>query len=173
MSAAGCSCTTPQEALDSSLRQATSSADSAFCEPGLCRSRARTGLRWLQIRVEVEEVVNGMPEILFAAEIAFRSQNRRVSQQELNLLKFSTIGVAQLRTSAQVRRRSCGAICSSPARWQQLRTTYQTTFSEIPEPQTFPTLATARKIFPFVIAAAEIHSSSACLTQRGIGTVRT
>ena len=54
---------------------------------------------WLHLYSEVKEIVDRMPEILFAAEIAFRSQNRRVSQQELNLLKFSTIGVAQLRTS--------------------------------------------------------------------------
>src|SRR5689334_3796208 len=54
-------------------------------------------------------------------------------------------------------------MCSSPTRLQHCRTTYQTTFSEIPEPQTLPLLATARNIFPFVTPAAEIHSSSACL----------
>ena len=39
-----------------------------------------------------------MPEILFAAEIAFRSLDRCVSEQELNLLKLTTAGVAKLRT---------------------------------------------------------------------------
>jgi len=74
---------------------------------------------------------------------------------------------------AQVLRRSCGAMCSSPARWQHLRTTYQTTFcSEIPDPQTLPLLATARNTLPFVMPAAEIQSSSDCFAQWGIGTVR-
>jgi len=40
-----------------------------------------------------------MPEILLAAEIAFRGLDRCVSEQELNLLKLTTAVVAQLRTS--------------------------------------------------------------------------
>ena len=39
---------------------------------------------------------------------------------------------------AQVRRKSCGARCSSSSRRAQSRTTYQTTFSEIPRPQADP-----------------------------------
>jgi hypothetical protein len=38
-----------------------------------------------------------MPEILFAAEIAFRCLDRCVPKQELNLLKTTTAIVAQLR----------------------------------------------------------------------------
>jgi hypothetical protein len=54
-----------------------------------------------------------MPEILFAAEVAFRSQKRRVSEQKLNLLKFSAICVAQLRTSpTQIVRRDTRQSCS-------------------------------------------------------------
>ena len=40
----------------------------------------------LPVRSEVEEVVNRMPEILFATEIAFRGLHRCMPQQELNLL---------------------------------------------------------------------------------------
>ena len=75
-------------------------ARGCFYGHGLGRCRARTGLLWVDIHFEVEEVVDWMPEILFTAEIAFGSQNRRVSQQELNLLQFSTIGVAEFRTSS-------------------------------------------------------------------------
>lgn len=41
-----------------------------------------------------------MPEVLFAAQIAFRGQHRGVSQQELNLLKLSAIRVAELGTGS-------------------------------------------------------------------------
>ena len=51
----------------------------------------------LPIRSEVEKVVYWMPEILFAAEIAFRRLDRCMSQQELNLLQFTTTVVTQLR----------------------------------------------------------------------------
>jgi hypothetical protein len=40
----------------------------------------------LRIRSEVEKVVHGMPEILFAAEIAFRGLHGCMPEQELNLL---------------------------------------------------------------------------------------
>ncbi len=41
-----------------------------------------------------------MSQILFAAEIAFRRLHGYVPQQELNLLKLSAVGVAQLRTGS-------------------------------------------------------------------------
>src|SRR6185312_9559747 len=54
-----------------------------------------------------------MSKVLFTAEIAFGSQNRRVSQQELNLLQFATVGVAKLRTSpTQIVRRDMLQSCS-------------------------------------------------------------
>ena len=40
----------------------------------------------LPVRSEVEKVVHGMPEILFAAEIAFRRLHGCMPEQELNLL---------------------------------------------------------------------------------------
>lgn len=43
---------------------------------------------------EFKKVVHRVPEILFAAEIAFCSLYRRMSQQELNLLQLATAGVA-------------------------------------------------------------------------------
>jgi hypothetical protein len=61
---------------------------------------------------------------------------------------------------------------SNPALWQQVLTTYQTTFCEMPRPHTFPSLATARKIFPSVTLAARVHWSRAAFTQFGMGTVR-
>jgi hypothetical protein len=54
-----------------------------------------------------------MSKVLFAAEIAFGSQNRCVSQQELNLLQFATVGVAKLRASpTQIVRRDMLQPCS-------------------------------------------------------------
>ena len=54
----------------------------------------------LRIRSEVEKIVHRMPEILFAAETAFRGLHRGISQQELDLLQFTTAILAQLRTSS-------------------------------------------------------------------------
>src|SRR5215467_9384730 len=123
----------------------------------------------LRIRSEVEKIIHGMPKILFTAKIVFRGLDRCMSEQELNLLKLTATVVAQL---AQVRRRSCGAMCPKPTLWQQLLTTYQTTFCEMPRPHTFPFLATARKILPSVTCAARVQLSRAILTQLGMGTVR-
>src|SRR5215468_399555 len=79
----------------------------SFYDRGLRCSRAKTDLFCSDdISFEVKEVIHWMPKILFTAEIAFGSQNRRVPQQELNLLKFSAIGVAQLRAGpTQIMRR--------------------------------------------------------------------
>ena len=58
-------------------------------------SYAVTFLR-VDVASKVKKVVYRMSEILFAAEIAFRSLDRCVSEQELNLLKLATARVAQL-----------------------------------------------------------------------------
>jgi hypothetical protein len=63
-------------------------------------------------------------------------------------------------------------MCSKPAFSQQVLTTYQTTFCEMPLPHTFPSLATARKILPSLTPAARVHWSRAALTHAGMGTVR-
>jgi len=63
-------------------------------------------------------------------------------------------------------------MCSRPAFWQHVLTTYQTTFCDNPLPHTFPFLATLRKILSSVTLAAPVHWSSAALTQLGMGTVR-
>jgi hypothetical protein len=48
-----------------------------------------------------------MAEILFAAQIAFRSLDRCMPQQELNLLQLATARVAQLRAgTSQIMRRN-------------------------------------------------------------------
>jgi hypothetical protein len=60
----------------------------------------------LRTRSEVEKVIHWMPEILFAAEIAFRGLDRCMPEQELNLLKLTAAVMAQLRTgSSQIMRR--------------------------------------------------------------------
>jgi hypothetical protein len=47
-----------------------------------------------------------MPEVLFASEVSFRGLNRRVAEQELNLLQFAAVGMAQFGAgSPQVVRR--------------------------------------------------------------------
>ena len=67
--------------------------DSADFVNGFCRlpnSLADAGWdRRNDPRLERESVVHGMSEVLLAAEITFRSLNRRVAEQELNLLKFT------------------------------------------------------------------------------------
>ena len=72
----------------------------AFYARLLCLFYSSTGpVRWdrlliffraQRIRSEVKKVVHWMPEILFAAEIAFRGLDRCMSQQKLNLLQFTT-----------------------------------------------------------------------------------
>src|SRR5215471_9236066 len=65
------------------------------------RNRCRCCLmfrRRLPIHSEVEKIVHRMPEVLFAAEIAFRGLHRCMPEQKLNLLEFTTAVVAQLRT---------------------------------------------------------------------------
>ena len=49
---------------------------------------------------EIEKIVYWMPEILFAAEIAFCGLDRCMPQQKLNLLQFTATVVAQLRTGS-------------------------------------------------------------------------
>src|SRR4029077_17047475 len=59
----------------------------------------------LPVRSEVKKIVDWMSEILFAAQIAFRRLHGHMPQQELNLLQFSAVRVAQLRAgSPQVMR---------------------------------------------------------------------
>jgi len=61
----------------------------------------------LRVRSEVEKIINGMAEILLAAEVAFRGLDRCMPEQELNLLQLTATVVAQLRTgSAQIMRRN-------------------------------------------------------------------
>src|ERR1700686_1218183 len=62
-------------------------------------SYAVTFLR-VDVASKVKKVVYRMSEILFAAEIAFRSLDRCVSKQELNLLQLPTAAVAQLRAGS-------------------------------------------------------------------------
>jgi len=52
----------------------------------------------LRIRSEVEKIVHRMPEILFAAEIAFRGLNRCMPKEELNLFQLTTSVVTEFRT---------------------------------------------------------------------------
>jgi hypothetical protein len=51
----------------------------------------------LHVRSEVKKIVYRMPQILFAAEIAFCCLDGCMPQQELNLFQFAATAVAQLR----------------------------------------------------------------------------
>jgi hypothetical protein len=75
-------------------------------------------------------------------------------------------------TDARVRRKSCGASLSLPARWAASRTTSQMTFGVMPSPQTLPILLIARKTRPPAMPADDVQRSTVTLTQEGIGTVR-
>ena len=72
---------------------------------------------------------------------------------------------------AQVRRRSCGANLSIPARLARCRTIHQTNFSLTFDPQTLPAQLTRRKIVPSSIPDAPSHSSRTVFTHAGTGTV--
>jgi hypothetical protein len=63
-------------------------------------------------------------------------------------------------------------MCCNPAFSAQPLTMYQTTFCKMPSPQILSVRATVRKIFPSLIPAATVHSSSADLAHNGMGTVR-
>ena len=60
-------------------------------------SYAVTFLR-VDVASKTKKVVYRMSEILFTAEIAFRCLDGCMPQQELNLLKLASAGVAELRT---------------------------------------------------------------------------
>jgi len=72
---------------------------------------------------------------------------------------------------AQVRRRSCGANLSIPARLARCRTIHQTNFLLTFDPQTLPAQLTRRKIVPSSIPDALSHSSRTVFTHAGTGTV--
>ncbi len=46
---------------------------------------------------EMEQIVHGVSEVLFAPEVAFRCLHRGMAQQKLNLLDLAAVSVAQLR----------------------------------------------------------------------------
>jgi len=54
----------------------------------------------LCVRSKVEKIIHWMSEILFAAEITLCGLHGYMSQQELNLLQFTTAVMAQLRTGS-------------------------------------------------------------------------
>jgi hypothetical protein len=66
-----------------------------------------------------------------------------------------------------------GAIFSMPTLFAKFRTTYQTTFSVTPFPQTLPVLLIDRNRQPDAVPDACVHSSTRFFTQSGTGTVRT
>ena len=106
---------------------------------------------------------------MFAAEIAFRGLHPYVTPQELNLVKLPATGVTQLRARPPlVMRGNVVQTCSLAATPDHV----PHTFWQIPVPQTFPLLLTARKTRPPVMPAAEIQRSKAYFTHCGNGTVR-
>jgi len=61
------------------------------------RDRFNTHIGPLHVRSKVKAIVHRMPQILFAAEIAFCRLDRCMPQKKLDLLQFATACVAQLR----------------------------------------------------------------------------
>jgi hypothetical protein len=110
-----------------------------------------------------------VPQLVFAAQIAFGCLNRGIAQKELDLLKFSTCQMTQPSVGAtQVMR---GEVRDAGV--------YGSGFHHVPDrferdsiPHVFPNLFTRRKIGPMLIPAASINSSTARFTQVGTGTVR-
>jgi hypothetical protein len=78
---------------------------------------------------------------------------------------WSSSPPARWHSRAQVRRRSCGASLSMPARAAAARTTSHSTFGDMPSHQTRPALLIARKTRPPVIATDAVHASTAVFTQ--------
>lgn len=64
------------------------------------RDRFNALFALLRVRCQVEEIVDRMPQILFAAEISFCRLHGRMPQQELYLFQLATTDVAQLGTSS-------------------------------------------------------------------------
>jgi hypothetical protein len=70
------------------------------------RNGFTTVLTRLYVRPQVEAVVHWAAKVLLATEIPLCRLHRDVREQELNLLQFTTIVVAQFRTcSSQIVRR--------------------------------------------------------------------
>jgi hypothetical protein len=67
----------------------------SLCGP-VCWNRFLAFLLPHRIRSEVEKIVYWMPEILFAAEIAFCGLEGGMPQQKLNLLQLTALVVARL-----------------------------------------------------------------------------
>src|ERR1044071_4858382 len=86
--------------------------------------------------------------------IALGGLDGNVAKQELDLIQFATGEMAQ---PGAVRRRSCGASFSIPARVAASRTISQSTLGVIPLPQTRPALLIDRKSAPSVIPLACFH----------------
>src|ERR1022692_198038 len=128
-------------------------------------------------------VIHGISDFLLRSQVALRRLYRYVPEQELDLFKFPTCNVgnwicsssppATWHSRAQERLKSWGAIFSMPTLLARFRTTYQTTFSVTPFPQTLPVLLIDRNRQPDAVPDACVHSSIRFFTHSGTGTVRT
>ena len=81
--------------------------------------------------------------------------DRDMAEQELDLIQF---GAREVARRAHVRRKSCGASLSMPARAAAARTTSHSTFGDMPSPHTRPALLIARNTATCVILAAAVHA---------------
>src|SRR6202011_1341670 len=86
--------------------------------------------RWIA-RLDAHSVVDGKAQFLLAAEVPFCCLDRDVSEQKLDLVQLAT---ARWQSLAQLRRRSCGASFSIPARFAAARTTPHSTLGVMPVP---------------------------------------
>jgi hypothetical protein len=57
---------------------------------------------WVSRNAEFDRVIGCVDQILLRAEIPFRSLDRRVTEKQLDLLKLSALGAAELGARAAV-----------------------------------------------------------------------
>jgi hypothetical protein len=92
----------------------------------------RTGLSSFEPPIDeqwTDPIIQGFLQVLPASEVVLRGQNRGMAGQKLNLLEFASVHMAKLRAAMPKVVRG-DVLEFKPA--AQSRTTYQSTFSEIP-----------------------------------------
>ncbi len=104
----------------------------AISRPGRIEAFALAVVRLKQDRVRFPIGHYGNSERLLASEVALVRLDGDVADQKLDLVQ---VAPARWQRRAQVRRRSCGASLSIPARAAAARTTSRRTLGDMPSPK--------------------------------------